>query len=153
MSLTLQILKINTTFQVVWMILKCVFLLVSHFQRSVWSVPSIPIAVLDWVYRHLHYCDFFWEPSNGNGNFWEINNIFLFERKSLSNFLLSRVSWLYLWFTHTPYKVLVFFAHWHEVRLDLGTTTFSIPTTSLQKEWRVKNMILTWANASTLHCW
>ena len=53
LSLTLLILKINTTFEDVQMMLDDFFdfLLVSDFQRSVWSVPSI--SVLDVGYHFI----------------------------------------------------------------------------------------------------
>jgi hypothetical protein len=50
LSHTLLILKIYTTFKDVQIILKRFLksLLVSDFRKSVWSVPSISLAVLEW---------------------------------------------------------------------------------------------------------
>ena len=58
--------------------------------------------------------------------FEKINNVFLIEIKVLSNFCFQEFpNNLTVSSLHSAYKVLVFFAHWHEVQLDLGTTTFS----------------------------
>ena len=52
LSLTLIILKVETTFEDFQMMLELFFdfSAVSDFQRSVWSVPSISVAVLDLVW-------------------------------------------------------------------------------------------------------